>query len=223
MSRRRAERFFSDSSSFLLALQRLQTLNPLDQDFPAWLFSRCRFLLKTLLNSECLRCEAELSELHGEGELTFLDHRRVVFQPSRSQGSGKRESPAGIISVPNVITPCWPCCSAVACAVDDIEMRQGHWAIVDLIGKGGHIRTVPIPGWVKGALDDWAAAARLTQGRIFRAIARAERVWGKGVSQNVVSYVVKTCCERAGLQHIARTICGGPVRSSATAGCRAVG
>jgi len=26
---------------------------------------------------------------------------------------------------------------------DDIQMRQGHWAVVDLIGKGGHIRTVP--------------------------------------------------------------------------------
>src|SRR5438105_10026267 len=25
----------------------------------------------------------------------------------------------------------------------DIQMRQGHWAIVDLVGKGGHIRTVP--------------------------------------------------------------------------------
>jgi site-specific recombinase XerD len=87
--------------------------------------------------------------------------------------------------------------------VDDVQMRQGHWAIVDLIGKGGHIRTVPIPGWVKAALDEWAAAARITQGRIFRAIARAGKVWGKGVSQNVVWYVVKTCCERAGLQHIA--------------------
>jgi site-specific recombinase XerD len=28
--------------------------------------------------------------------------------------------------------------------LDDIQMRQGHWAVVDLIGKGGHIRTVPV-------------------------------------------------------------------------------
>ena len=87
--------------------------------------------------------------------------------------------------------------------VDDVQMRQGHWAIVDMIGKGGHIRTVPIPAWVKDALDEWAARAGITQGRIFRAIGRAGKVWGKGVSQNVVWYVVKTCCERAGLQHIA--------------------
>jgi site-specific recombinase XerD len=86
---------------------------------------------------------------------------------------------------------------------EEIQMRQGHWAVVDLIGKGGHIRTVPIPEWVKAALDQWMAAAMVTEGRIFRAVARTGRVWGKGISQNVVWYVVKTCCERAGLKNIA--------------------
>jgi site-specific recombinase XerD len=91
----------------------------------------------------------------------------------------------------------------VGLQMDDVQMRQGHWAIVDLIGKGGHIRTVPIPAWVKAALDEWTAVAGIAQGRIFRAVAKTGNVWGKGVSQNVVWYVVKTCCERAGLQHIA--------------------
>lgn len=86
---------------------------------------------------------------------------------------------------------------------DDVQVRQGHWAIVDMIGKGGHIRTVPIPNWVKAALDLWITAAGVRDGRIFRAVARTGKVWGKGISQNVVWYVVKTCCERAGLFHIA--------------------
>src|SRR6202043_4145280 len=91
----------------------------------------------------------------------------------------------------------------VGLELNEIQMRQGHWAVVDLIGKGGHIRTVPIPSWAKSALDLWTAAAGVTEGRIFRAVARAGKVWGKGISQNVVWYVVKTCCERAGLEHIA--------------------
>jgi site-specific recombinase XerD len=91
----------------------------------------------------------------------------------------------------------------VGLELDEIQMRQGHWTVVDLIGKGGHIRTVPIPRWVKAALDQWVVAARVTEGRIFRAVARAGKVWGKGISQNVVWYVVKGCCERAGLEHIA--------------------
>jgi site-specific recombinase XerD len=91
----------------------------------------------------------------------------------------------------------------VGLELDEVEMRQGHWAVVDLIGKGGHIRTVPIPLWVKAALDQWTAAAGVREGRIFRAVARTGKVWGKGISQNVVWYVVKACCERVGLEHIA--------------------
>jgi len=91
----------------------------------------------------------------------------------------------------------------VGLELDDIQMRQGHWAVVDLIGKGGHIRTVPIPHWVKTALDQWTHAANVTEGKIFRAVARKGKVWGRGISQNVVWYVVRTCCQRAGLEHIA--------------------
>jgi site-specific recombinase XerD len=91
----------------------------------------------------------------------------------------------------------------VGLELDDIQMRQGHWAVVDLIGKGGHIRTVPIPNWVKAALDQWTRGAGVCEGKIFRAVARRGKVWGSGLSQNVVWYVVRTCCERAGLEHIA--------------------
>jgi hypothetical protein len=91
----------------------------------------------------------------------------------------------------------------VGLELDDIQMRQGHWAVVDLIGKGGHIRTVPIPAWVKAALDQWTCAANIKEGKIFRRVARLGKVWGAGLSQNVVWYVVRNCCEKAGLEHIA--------------------
>ena len=91
----------------------------------------------------------------------------------------------------------------VGLELNDIQVRQGHWAVVDLIGKGGHIRTVPIPNWVKAALDQWTQAAGVCEGKIFRAVARLGKVWGHGISQNVVWYVVRTCCERAGMEHIA--------------------
>lgn len=91
----------------------------------------------------------------------------------------------------------------ISLEVGDIQMRQDHWAIVDLIGKGGRIRTVPVPHWAKEALDLWIAAAGIRDGRIFRAVSRAGKIWGSGLSQNVVWYVVKECCEQAGIQHVA--------------------
>jgi site-specific recombinase XerD len=40
-----------------------------------------------------------------------------------------------------------------------LQQREEHWAIVDLVGKGGHIRTVPMPDWVRATLDGWIGAA----------------------------------------------------------------
>jgi integrase len=40
-------------------------------------------------------------------------------------------------------------------SVEDIQQREEHWVIADLIGKGGHIRTIPVPDWVKAGIDAW--------------------------------------------------------------------
>jgi hypothetical protein len=33
--------------------------------------------------------------------------------------------------------------------IDSLQQREEHWVIADLVGKAGHIRTVPVPAWVK--------------------------------------------------------------------------
>ena len=58
----------------------------------------------------------------------------------------------------------------VGLEVEKVQVRQGHWVIVDLVGEGGHIRTVSVPRWVKEALDRWTAAAGLTGRRLLQAI-----------------------------------------------------
>lgn len=63
--------------------------------------------------------------------------------------------------------------------VEDMQNRQEYWAIIDLAGKGGHVRTVPMPMRVKEAVDRWMVAANISQGRIFRATADMERLGEK--------------------------------------------
>jgi integrase len=87
--------------------------------------------------------------------------------------------------------------------IQRIQQRDGHWAIVDLVGKAGHVRTVPVPPWVKGAIDGWTGAADIHEGRLFRAIRKNGKLWGSGVTQNVVWYVVKNCAKRAGIEKLA--------------------
>src|SRR5258708_5379630 len=48
-----------------------------------------------------------------------------------------------------------------------VQQRDGGWCIVDLRGKHGRVRTVPMPTWVKGAIDAWSSAVGLTGGPVF--------------------------------------------------------
>jgi integrase len=47
---------------------------------------------------------------------------------------------------------------AAALKLEDFQLRDGRWVIADLNGKGGHIRTVPMPDWVKKAIDEWTVS-----------------------------------------------------------------
>ena len=49
----------------------------------------------------------------------------------------------------------------------DFQMREEHWVVADLIGKGKHIRTVPVPAWAKHAVDDWINVAGVGDGAVF--------------------------------------------------------
>lgn len=87
--------------------------------------------------------------------------------------------------------------------IERLQRRDGHWAVVDLVGKAGHVRTVPVPCWVKTAIDSWSSAASIGEGRLFRAIRKNGSLWGRGVTQNGVWYVVKNCAKRAGIEKLA--------------------
>jgi site-specific recombinase XerD len=45
-----------------------------------------------------------------------------------------------------------------------IQQRDGRWRIVDLVGKHGRVRTVPMPAWTKNAVDAWSTAVGITDG-----------------------------------------------------------
>ena len=92
---------------------------------------------------------------------------------------------------------------AVSLRLDELQQREEHWAIVDLHGKGGHIRTVPIPDWVMAELEDWLRAAGIDRGRIFRKVTKMGRVWGDGMTEKAVWHIVKDCARRIGVATLA--------------------
>jgi integrase len=86
-----------------------------------------------------------------------------------------------------------------ALMVDHLQQREEHWLIADLVGKGAHIRTVPVPDWVQAAVDLWLTSAAITCGRIFRCVTRKGTVWGEGITEKVIWHVVKESARKAGI------------------------
>ena len=91
----------------------------------------------------------------------------------------------------------------VALTLDHLQQREEHWAVVDLVGKAGHMRTVPVPDWVKSELDEWLAAAAIVRGRLFLRVNKAGKAWGEGLTEKAVWHIVKDAANRVGVAKLA--------------------
>jgi site-specific recombinase XerD len=87
--------------------------------------------------------------------------------------------------------------------LDHLQQREDHWAVVDLIGKADHMRTVPVPDWVKQITDERVVAAGVGSGRLFRCFSRSGTVWGEGITEKVVWHVVKEFAAKLGVPKLA--------------------
>lgn len=88
---------------------------------------------------------------------------------------------------------------AAALTLAHIQQREGRWVIVDLVGKRGRVRSVPMPSWAKAALDRWTAEAGITDGAVFRAVDQAGRVAGQGMTAQAVFMIVRGYAEKIGV------------------------
>jgi integrase len=87
--------------------------------------------------------------------------------------------------------------------LDQLQSREGHWVIVNLVGKGGRLRTVPVPLWCKALVDAWLRHSGVSDGKVFRRVLKGGVLDGAGVTVNVVWYAVKRCAGQAGISNLA--------------------
>jgi integrase len=91
----------------------------------------------------------------------------------------------------------------VGLGTEDFQIREEHCVIADLVGEGKHVRTVPVPVWVKGAVDEWIIAAGINRGAIFRRVSRLGKTWGDRITAKAIWHVVKAAAKRAGIKDLA--------------------
>lgn len=82
---------------------------------------------------------------------------------------------------------------AEACCVviEQIRQVEGRWAVVDLRGKGGRVRTVPIPAWAADAILKWTASAGIVSGRVLRPVSRTGTVLDRPMTSSGLWDVVR--------------------------------
>lgn len=91
----------------------------------------------------------------------------------------------------------------MALTLDHLQQREQHWATVDLVGKGAHVRTVPVHDWVRTELDNWLAAAAIDRGKLFRRVNKVGRTWGDGMTVKAVWHIVKESARSIGMAKLA--------------------
>jgi len=91
----------------------------------------------------------------------------------------------------------------VGLGTGDFQVREERSVIADLIGKGKHIRTVPVPVWAKRAVDEWTTAAGINGGTIFRRVSRLGKIWGDRITPKAIWHVVRAAANRAGIKGLA--------------------
>jgi integrase len=106
-----------------------------------------------------------------------------------------------------------------ALTISHVQQRDGRWCIVDLVGKHGRVRTIPMPTWVKVATDAWTTAAGVADGYVFRPVNRAGQVQVAGLSEKVVWQLLQPYALAAGVPGIAPHDC----RRTCAKLCRAAG
>lgn len=106
---------------------------------------------------------------------------------------------------------------AAGLEVKDLQQRDGRWVIPDLRGKHGRLRTVPVPAWVKTAVDDWSAAAGIREGRLLRSMNRHGAITGETLSPQAILALVTSYGAQLGVKlqaHDARRTCAKLCRAA---------
>lgn len=135
------------------------------------------------------------------GNWLTVDQSRTLLAEPRVDGlRGKRNR-----AILALLIGCdLPRAELVGLGMEDFQFREEHWVIADLIGKGKHIRTVPVPMWAKRAVDEWTDTAKINQAAIFRRVNRLGKICSEGLTSKAIWHIVKSVAKRADINNLAR-------------------
>ena len=128
--------------------------------------------------------------------LTRDQARELLSVPDRETLKGKRD--ASILAL--LVGCALRRAELAALRVEDVQLREGRWVLADIRGKGGRVRTVAVPLWVKRLVDDWADAAGIKAGHLLRSLSNSGRLRGEKLSDWAIWSVVESSAKSIGIE-----------------------
>ena len=87
---------------------------------------------------------------------------------------------------------------AAALTFNHLQQREGRCVIVDLAGKHGRIRSVPIPGFAEVAIEQWSVASGIYSGNVFRPINRGGKLTHASLTAKCIWHILRKYTARLG-------------------------
>jgi len=138
---------------------------------------------------------ARRASVRATTSLTQAQAQQLLLLPNATTVKGKRDQ-----ALLALLLGCGLRRSELAAlTIQQIEQRDGRWVIVDVVGKGGCVRSVPMPGWAKAAVDRWTSAAGLSNGGLLRPVNKADALSGDRVTAQSVFEIVGHYGQRLGI------------------------
>jgi site-specific recombinase XerD len=130
--------------------------------------------------------------------LTARQAETLINTPNITRLKGKRDT-----ALLAVLIGCGIRREETAClTLEHIQQREGRWVIVDMLGKGRRVRSVPMPSWAKAAIDVWTASAGFNSGRLFRPVNKGDRLCGESMTAQSIFEAVRKYADEAGFDQI---------------------
>lgn len=126
--------------------------------------------------------------------LSLEQLRKLLAAPHRRSSRGKRNY-AAIALLAGCALRRFELCSL---DVKTIQFRDKRWLLDPVLGKGGKSRVVPLPRWVKIAIDEWVKEAKITKGHIIRPLTLEDR----RLSENAIWKIVSGAGDLVGIPNL---------------------
>jgi site-specific recombinase XerD len=128
--------------------------------------------------------------------LTVSQAEQLLNSPDAGTLAGKRDR-----ALLGVLMGCGLRRSEIAkLTYGHIQQREARWVIVDLVGKGNRTRSIPMPGWCKAQIDNWSAAASVSEGFVFRPVDKGDSIRGEQMTAQSIFEAVKKYAGRCDLK-----------------------